>query len=37
MYQMVMVIIILFPWTIMAAMATVNLTRRHRQVGARSR
>jgi hypothetical protein len=37
MYQMVMVIIILFPWTILAAMATINLSRRHRQVNVQSR
>jgi len=37
MYQMVMVIIILFPWTILAAMATVYLSRRHRHVDVRSR
>jgi len=37
MYQMVMVIIILFPWTILAAMATVNLSRRHGQADVRSR
>ena len=37
MYQMVMVIIILFPWTILAAMATINLSRRHRQVNVRTR
>ena len=37
MYQMVMVLIILFPWTILAAMATINLSRRHRRVDVRSR
>jgi hypothetical protein len=37
MYQMVMVIVILFPWTILAGMATITLGRRHRGVHARSR
>jgi len=37
MYHMVMVVIILFPWTILAGMATINLSRRHRQVHVRSR
>jgi len=37
MYQMVMVIIILVPWTILAGMATITLSRRHRRVHVRSR
>jgi hypothetical protein len=35
MYHMVMAVIILVPWTILAAMATVNLSRRHRRVHVR--
>lgn len=37
MYHILMSIILLFPWAIMAAMAAVNLSRRHRQVKVRAR